>query len=185
MDFGKLMEQASRMQESLGRLEDELNATVYEGSSNGLTVKINGLCLHRILIRKRPGNKNQNVIHPQIKPVKGTPVRLLIALVNLCIVIVVAAGADHIQGYAFKVLVSKGHAHGFCLILQRKIDQTYRLSGNCSCIAAEGLRHIVHFTVGRGNCFKSIQRRRRIRLSSDSLRVRRKHGKLLCSPAGC
>ena len=42
MDFGKLMEQASRMQESLGRLEDELNATVYEGSSNGLTVKING-----------------------------------------------------------------------------------------------------------------------------------------------
>ena len=27
MDFGKLMEQASRMQESLGRLEDELNET--------------------------------------------------------------------------------------------------------------------------------------------------------------
>lgn len=42
MDFGKLMEQASRMQESLGRLEDELNETVYEGSSNGLSIKVNG-----------------------------------------------------------------------------------------------------------------------------------------------
>ena len=42
MDFRKLMEQANRMQESLGRLEDELNKTVYEGSSNGLSVKING-----------------------------------------------------------------------------------------------------------------------------------------------
>lgn len=42
MDFQKLMEQASRMQESLGNLENELNATEYEGNCNGLIVKING-----------------------------------------------------------------------------------------------------------------------------------------------
>lgn len=42
MDFNKLMEQANRMQQSLGRIEEELNATVYEGESNGLKVHING-----------------------------------------------------------------------------------------------------------------------------------------------
>ena len=42
MDFQKLMEQASRMQESLGNLENELNATEYEGNCNGLVIRING-----------------------------------------------------------------------------------------------------------------------------------------------
>lgn len=42
MDFNKLMEQASRMQNSLESLEKELNSTEYTGSSNGLTVTVNG-----------------------------------------------------------------------------------------------------------------------------------------------
>lgn len=42
MDFGKIMEQAQMMQQSLGKIEDELNQTEYESSSNGLKVKING-----------------------------------------------------------------------------------------------------------------------------------------------
>lgn len=42
MDFGKLMEQAQQMQQSIGQIEDQLNHTVYAGSSNGLKVEVNG-----------------------------------------------------------------------------------------------------------------------------------------------
>lgn len=42
MDFGKLMEQAQQMQQSIGQIEEQLNHTIYTGSSNGLTVEVNG-----------------------------------------------------------------------------------------------------------------------------------------------
>jgi len=47
MDLSKLMEQAQKMQADLQRMEEELNATVYEGNSGGeegVTVKMNGAC---------------------------------------------------------------------------------------------------------------------------------------------
>lgn len=44
MDIQKLMEQARQMQDNLGRIEEELNATEYEGKSggNGVKVVVNG-----------------------------------------------------------------------------------------------------------------------------------------------
>ncbi len=42
MDLQKLMEQAQKMQQNLSNIEEELNETVYEGTSQGVTVKING-----------------------------------------------------------------------------------------------------------------------------------------------
>ena len=42
MDLGSLMEQAKKMQEDLGNIEQELNDTIYEGNSQGVVVKING-----------------------------------------------------------------------------------------------------------------------------------------------
>ena len=42
MDLGSLMEQAKKMQEDLGNIEQELNDTVYEGNSQGVVVKVNG-----------------------------------------------------------------------------------------------------------------------------------------------
>ena len=44
MDIQKLMEQARQMQDNLGRIEEELNATEYEGKAggNGVKVVVNG-----------------------------------------------------------------------------------------------------------------------------------------------
>ena len=44
MDIQKLMEQARQMQDNLGRIEEELNATKYEGKAggNGVKVVVNG-----------------------------------------------------------------------------------------------------------------------------------------------
>ena len=45
MDLQKLMEQAQMMRENLGRIEEELNETIYEGvsgSDESVKVKING-----------------------------------------------------------------------------------------------------------------------------------------------
>lgn len=45
MDLQKLMQQAQQMQRELGKIEEELNATIYEGSSggsDGVAVKVNG-----------------------------------------------------------------------------------------------------------------------------------------------
>ena len=42
MDLGSLMEQAKKMQEDLGNIEQELSDTVYEGNSQGVVVKVNG-----------------------------------------------------------------------------------------------------------------------------------------------
>ena len=45
MDIQKLMEQAQMMQQNLGKIEEELNATIYEGvsgSDEGVKVKVNG-----------------------------------------------------------------------------------------------------------------------------------------------
>ncbi len=38
----KLMQQAQQMQRKIGKIEQELNETVYEGSNNGVDVKVNG-----------------------------------------------------------------------------------------------------------------------------------------------
>lgn len=42
MDMQRLMQQAQQMQRKLKKIEDELDATIYEGSNNGVTVRING-----------------------------------------------------------------------------------------------------------------------------------------------
>lgn len=45
MDIQKILEQAKKMQEDLGTVEEELSMTVYKGSSggeNGVIVKVNG-----------------------------------------------------------------------------------------------------------------------------------------------
>ena len=45
MDIQKLMEQAQAMQQNLGKIQEELNATIYEGvsgSDEGVKVKVNG-----------------------------------------------------------------------------------------------------------------------------------------------
>ncbi len=42
MDIQKLMQQAQAMQKQLSDIEDELNAKVYEGRSNGISVQISG-----------------------------------------------------------------------------------------------------------------------------------------------
>ena len=45
MDIQKLMEQAKMMQDNLGKIQEELEETIYEGStggSEGVSVKING-----------------------------------------------------------------------------------------------------------------------------------------------
>ena len=45
MDLSRLMQQAQQMQRELGKIEDELNSTIYEGNNggkNGVTIKING-----------------------------------------------------------------------------------------------------------------------------------------------
>ncbi len=42
MDMKKLMQQAQQMQRKIGKIEQELNETVYEGSNNGVDVKVNG-----------------------------------------------------------------------------------------------------------------------------------------------
>ncbi len=45
MDINKLMEQAQMMQNNLGKIEEELAETIYEGQnggSEGVTIRING-----------------------------------------------------------------------------------------------------------------------------------------------
>ena len=45
MDIKELMEQAKKMQEDLGNIEQELQETIYEGNNGGeggVTIKING-----------------------------------------------------------------------------------------------------------------------------------------------
>ncbi|MBE6121429.1 MAG: YbaB/EbfC family nucleoid-associated protein [Solobacterium sp.] len=45
MDLSRLMQQAQQMQRELGKIEDELNSTIYEGNNggkNGVTIRING-----------------------------------------------------------------------------------------------------------------------------------------------
>ena len=45
MDLSRLMQQAQQMQNKLGKIEEELNATIYEGNNGGkggVTIRING-----------------------------------------------------------------------------------------------------------------------------------------------
>ena len=42
MDMQRLMQQAQQMQRKLAKIEEELDATIYEGKNNGLEVKVNG-----------------------------------------------------------------------------------------------------------------------------------------------
>lgn len=45
MDLSRLMQQAQQMQRELGKIEDELNSTIYEGNNggkSGVTIRING-----------------------------------------------------------------------------------------------------------------------------------------------
>jgi len=35
MDLSRLMQQAQQMQRELGKIEDELNSTIYEGNNGG------------------------------------------------------------------------------------------------------------------------------------------------------
>ena len=44
MDLKSILEQAQKMQQDLSDIEAELNETVYEGASQGVTVKVNGRC---------------------------------------------------------------------------------------------------------------------------------------------
>lgn len=44
MDLKSILEQAQKMQQDLSDIEAELNETVYEGESQGVTVKVNGRC---------------------------------------------------------------------------------------------------------------------------------------------
>ncbi len=44
MDLQKIMEQAQKMQQNLSNIEEELKETIYEGTSQGVTVKVNGSC---------------------------------------------------------------------------------------------------------------------------------------------
>ena len=45
MDLSRLMQQAQQMQRQISQVENELNATIYEGNNggkDGVTIKING-----------------------------------------------------------------------------------------------------------------------------------------------
>ena len=42
MDFNALMQQAKKMQDDLKKTQSELEEKIYEGSSNGIVIKING-----------------------------------------------------------------------------------------------------------------------------------------------
>ncbi len=42
MDMQRLMQQAQQMQRKLAKIEAELDAKEYEGSNNGVTVKVSG-----------------------------------------------------------------------------------------------------------------------------------------------
>ena len=45
MDLSRLMQQAQQMQRQMSKVENELNATIYEGNNGGkggVTIKING-----------------------------------------------------------------------------------------------------------------------------------------------
>ena len=42
MDMQRLMQQAQQMQRKLAKIEEELDATIYEGKNNGVEVKVNG-----------------------------------------------------------------------------------------------------------------------------------------------
>ena len=42
MDMQRLMQQALQMQRKLAKIEEELDATIYEGKNNGVEVKVNG-----------------------------------------------------------------------------------------------------------------------------------------------
>lgn len=42
MDMQRLMQQAQLMQRKLAKIEEELDATIYEGKNNGVEVKVNG-----------------------------------------------------------------------------------------------------------------------------------------------
>ena len=53
MDLNALMKQAKQMQDDLKKTQDELETKVYEGTSNGIVVKVNGK------------NEAQEVIIPQ------------------------------------------------------------------------------------------------------------------------
>lgn len=42
MDMQRLMQQAQQMQRKLAKIEEALDATIYEGKNNGVEVKVNG-----------------------------------------------------------------------------------------------------------------------------------------------
>lgn len=42
MDMRALMQQANQLQKKVKKIEDELDATIYEGTNNGVTIQING-----------------------------------------------------------------------------------------------------------------------------------------------
>ncbi len=42
MDMQRLMQQAQQMQRKLAKIEEELDATIYEGKNNGVEVRVNG-----------------------------------------------------------------------------------------------------------------------------------------------
>lgn len=42
MDFNALMKQAKQMQDDLQKTQTELEGNIYEGTSNGIVIKING-----------------------------------------------------------------------------------------------------------------------------------------------
>ena len=42
MDMQRQMQQAQQMQRKLAKIEEELDATIYEGKNNGVEVKVNG-----------------------------------------------------------------------------------------------------------------------------------------------
>lgn len=44
MDLNALMRQAQKMKNDLEKTQKELESTVYEGSSNGIVIKVNGKC---------------------------------------------------------------------------------------------------------------------------------------------
>lgn len=71
MDMRKLMEQAQQMQRKLKKIEEELNETVYEGStggSEGVSVKIKGtnetieINIHEDLLAKENKEELQDML---------------------------------------------------------------------------------------------------------------------------
>jgi len=71
MDMKRLMEQAQQMQRKLKKIEDELNETVYEGTtggSEGVSVKVKGtyetieISIHEDLLAKENKEELQDML---------------------------------------------------------------------------------------------------------------------------